>query len=260
MKKLAIFPILFAYLAVSSMASGQSLASSWSFTFTETEPGKQIIFYTPINSGSDGSVAFVATRGDGGGGNTENRIFWLRQNDDGSSPTTPIWSSAWVASSGFTDIVAVRRNHLVYSTGRELKSVILDPVDGTPTVTSVKTFGGAAEGGDPLVFTVEQARTPGSVFSIATREDKRGFTLSAFRFAPAPFNISGVPTFSTINGDNLSLSFQTELGINYQVQSSTTLTAVSWQNVGTPLAGTGDILTVVQEAGVPTLFFRVVAL
>jgi hypothetical protein len=261
MKAPVLLSLLATCLFLLQPAGGQSLQPSWGYTYSESEPGKQIVFYTPLNSGSDGSVAFVVTRGDGAGSNLENQIFWLRPNEDGSSPATPIWVSGWTASSGFTDIVAVRRNHLVYSTGRELRSVTLDAEDGTPTVSTVKAFAGAAEGGDPLVFTVEQARTPGFLFSIATREDKRGFTLSSFQFTPAPPSVSAVPTFTSVTGGNLSISFRTELGVNYQLQSSTTLTAESWQNIGGVIAGNGQLQTLLQPSdGEPRLFFRVVAL
>lgn len=262
---LSIFRIILIALSVIvSGAHAQSLQATWGYSYDETEAGKQIIFITPMNAGSDGSVAFVVTRGDGGGANLESRVFWLRAKEDGSSPDTPLWTSDWEASTDrFTDIVAVRRNHLVYYTGRELKSVTLDE-DGNPTASSpltVKAFNGAEEGGDPVVFTLEQARSPGFVFAIATQENKRGFTLSAFRFTPAPAVISAVPTFTTISGGNsLSISFQSSLGVNYQLQSSTTLTAENWQSVGGAITGTGQLITLVQDAGEPKLFFRVVAL
>lgn len=259
MKYPALRSLLVALLLMGPELRAQSLELAWDYTYTEAVAGKQIIFFTPINSGSDASVAFVATRGDGGGGNLENRIFWLRVNEDGSSPTTPLWVSDWTPNSGFTDIVAVRRNHLAYISGRQLRSVVID-ANGATTVSTVETFSGETEGGDPLVMTVEQARAPGFVFSIAPRLDKRGFTLKAFRFTPAPPAISGVPTFTSINGDSLSISFQTDLGVNYQIQSSTSLTAASWQNEGGVIAGNGQLQTILQAAGVPRLFFRVVAL
>lgn len=251
--------LMMAVWCVGAVASAQSLQPSWGYTFDETVAGKQIIFITPLNSGSDGSVAFVVTRGDGGGGNLENRIFWLKANEDGSSPTGPLWTSDWQASNSFTDVVAVRRNHLVYSTGRELRSVTLDE-SGTASVATVKAFAGAEEGGDPLIFTVEQARTPGFVFAVATQEDKRGFTLSAFRFAPGPPSLSAVPTFTSSTGNILSISFQTDLDTNYQLQSSTTLEAASWQNVDDVISGNGSIITLTQDLSGPKLFFRVVAL
>lgn len=251
--------LVIAMCGLGSLASAQSLQPSWSFSFDETVAGKQIIFITPINSGSDGSVAFVVTRGDGGAGALENRIFWLKPNADGSSPAAPLWSSDWEPNTGFTDVVAVRRNHLVYSTGREMRSVTIDG-NGTANVSTVKTFAGAEEGGDPLVFTVEQARAPGFVFSIATQQDKRGFTLSAFRFAPGPPSISAVPTFTSLESGVLSISFETDLGTNYQLQSSTTLEATSWQNEGNAISGTGTIQTLTQSANGPKRFYRVVAL
>lgn len=243
--------------AIGSFAFAQSLQPSWGYTFNETEAGKQIIFITPLNAGSDGSVAFVVTRADGGGGNLENRIFWLKADSDGSSPSEPLWTSAWEASSGFTDVVAVRRNHLVYSTGREMKSVIIDE-NGAPSISTVKAFAGATEGGDPLIFTIEQARAPGYVFAVATRENKRGFTLSSFLFAPGATATSAVPTISSVEGGNLSISFQSESNVNYRLQSSVSLEANSWQNIGGLILGDGSLLTITQQAGEPKLFFRIV--
>lgn len=242
-----------------AVVSAQSLQPSWGYTFDETVAGTQIIFITPLNSGSDGSVAFVVTRGDGSGGNLENRIFWVKANADGSSPTGPLWTSAWQPITGFTDVVAVRRNHLVYSTGRELRSVTINE-NGTANVSTVKTFEGAEEGGDPLIFTVEQARAPGFVYSIATQQDKRGFTMNAFRFAPGPPSISAIPTFTSVTGNTLSIAFQTDLGTNYQLQASATLDAISWQNVDSTIAGNGTIFTLTQDVSGPKRYFRVVAL
>lgn len=252
--------LLSALIALTVSAQSQSLELSWTYSYDETDAGKQVVFITPLNAGSDGSVAFVVTRGDGGGGNLENRIFWLRSKADGSSPDTPIWASDWVAISDFTDVVAVRRNHLVYYTGRQLNSVRLDQ-EGVPTLNTVEGFTGDEQGGDPIVFTLEQARSPGFVFTVATQKDKRGFTLSAFRFTPAPAVISAVPTSASISSENsLSISFQSVIGVNYQLQSSTTLSAENWTPVNTPISGTGQIVTIVQDVGAPKLFFRVVAL
>jgi len=254
MKPSLIFSLLIALLLAVPVVTAQSLQQGWEFSYEETAPGKQLDFFTPPNSGTDASVAFVATRSDGGGVNSENQIFWLKANDDGTSPAAPLWTSGWLPSGDFIDIVAVRKNHLVYIAGRELRSVTIDG-NGAATANTVQVFAGPA-----VTPTIEAARAPGFVFVIAAEEDKSGFTLRAFRFAPAPPAISGVPTFTAINGGSLSISFQTESGINYQVQSSTTLTAASWQNEGGVIAGNGQIQTVLQAAGVPRLFFRVVAL
>ncbi|MFT6573959.1 MAG: hypothetical protein ACJA16_002146 [Akkermansiaceae bacterium] len=259
MKTIFLSFYLIAMCAITSVVSAQSLQQSWGYIFDETVAGKQIVFITPLNAGSDGSVAFVVTRGDGGAGGLENRIFWLKAKADGTSPTGPLWTSDWEATSGFTDVVAVRRNHLVYTTGRELRSVTIDGA-GTASVSTVKAFAGAEEGGDPLIYTVEQARAPGFVFAIATQQDKRGFTLSAFKFAPGPPEISAIATVSTISGSNLSISFQSELGANYRLQSSTTLEAANWQDVGNVIVGTGNIQTVAQQGEATKLFFRIVAL
>lgn len=252
---------LFSILTVLTLfAQSQSLRESWTYSYDETAAGKQVVFITPLNAGSDGSVAFVVTRGDGAGGDFENQIFWLRPKDDGSSPDSPLWTSGWLPNTGFTDVVAVRRNHLIYYTGRELKSVTLND-EGAPELITVKEFAGAEQGGDPVVLTLEQARSPGFVFAVATREDKRGFTLSAFRFSPAPAVVSAVPTSTSIASENsLSISFQSVIGVNYQLQSSATLTDDNWQPVGGAITGTGELVTLVQAAGEPKRFFRVVGL
>ena len=261
MKASFLKTLLSALVSFTSLAHTQTLQASWDYSYDEAEAGKQVVFITPMNAGSDGSVAFVVTRGDGGGGNLQNQVFWLRAKEDGTSPDTPLWTSGWQATSGFTDIVAVRRNHLVYYAGRELKSVTLQE-DGTASdPVTVKVFNGAEEGGDPVVLTLEQARSPGFVFTVATQEDKRGFTLTAFRFTPAPAVVSAVPTYTTISsGNSLSISFRSALGVNYQLESSTTLTAENWLPVSGVITGTGELVTLVQDAGVPKLFFRVVAL
>ena len=261
MKASFLKTLLSALVSFTSLAHTQTLQASWDYSYDETEAGKQVVFITPMNAGSDGSVAFVVTRGDGGGGNLQNQVFWLRAKEDGTSPDTPLWTSGWQATSGFTDIVAVRRNHLVYYAGRELKSVTLQE-DGTASdPVTVKVFNGSEEGGDPVVLTLEQARSPGFVFTVATQEDKRGFTLTAFRFTPAPAVVSAVPTYTTISsGNSLSISFRSALGVNYQLESSTTLTAENWLPVSGVITGTGELVTLVQDAGVPKLFFRVVAL
>ncbi|MDA8975151.1 hypothetical protein N9F50_01040 [Akkermansiaceae bacterium] len=81
-------------------------------------------------------------------------------------------------------------------------------------MSTVKVFAGA-EGGDPLIYTVEQARAPGFVYAISTQQDKRGFTLSAFSFALGPPEISAVPTFSSSADGVLSISFRVDQGANY---------------------------------------------
>lgn len=260
--KVSFFKTLLGAVAtLTSLAYTQTLQASWDYSYDETEAGKQVVFVTPMNAGSDGSVAFVVTRGDGGGGDLQNQVFWLRAKEDGTSPDTPLWTSGWQDTSGFTDIVAVRRNHLVYYTGRELKTVTLQE-DGTANApVTVKVFNGPEEGGDPVVLTLEQARSPGFVFTVATQKDKRGFTLNAFQFTPAPAVVSAVPTYTTnSSGNSLSISFRSALGVNYQLQSSTSLTAENWQPVSGAITGTGELVTLVQDAGLPRLFFRVIAL
>lgn len=247
---------LVAVCAISSLAHAQSLQPAWDYSYDEAAAGKQITS-ADIYSGSDGSVALVVYSDDGGGGSYESQILWLRAND--TSPADLLWASGWIATTEFTTVVAVRRNHLVYSSGRELKSVTLDS-SGTATVETVKTFGGAEEGGN-LTFTSEfGARAPGFVYATAIHQDNLGFKFSAFRLTPAAPQRIEVAAYSYVSGNALSISFRSDLGVNYQLQSSATLGANTWVNVGDVIAGDGLIKTFSEPIVVPELFFRIVAL
>jgi hypothetical protein len=94
-------------------------------------------------------------------------------------------------------------------------------------------WGFAAES---CLFTGEGAGTPPSVLVVV------GPTL-------------GVST----GGGNISITFSSQTGVNYQVQSSTVLPAVSWNDEGAPLAGTGGTLNYSTGMGGPAKYFRVVA-
>lgn len=262
---------LIALFAIGSPVKSQSLQHSWKYSYKETEDNKNGLttdFIDGLSAGSDGSVAFVVFRNNGAGDRAESRLFWVRANDDGTSPTEPIWCSAWEQSRA-PIVVAVRRNHLVYLRERELWSVTINAdgsVEGTENGIIVKTFTGDISDRD-LYLTLEVgARSPGYIFTFLANKDEGGnendggFSLSAFRFAPGPPNVSAVPTFSSVSGNSLSLSFYSEVGFHYQLQSSTSLTAESWDNVGeVAIAGNGTMLTFMQETGRGKLFFRVVA-
>jgi hypothetical protein len=254
MKTFFLSLCLISMFAIGSPAHSQSLENPWGYSFNDIGVGKQIIFGAALNVGTDGSVAFVITRGDGGAGPLESKIFWVKAKVDGTDPTEPLWTSDWQARG---DIVAVRRNHLVYYRGRELRSVTID-ASGNANESSVKFFSGDEEGGDPLTFSGEQAaRAPGFVYSLVVHKDKLGFTLDAFRFVPGPPEVSAVPTFSSVSGNFLSISFHGESGGQYQLQSSTALEATNWQNVGVGILGKGSIQTVTHPVGELRLFFKI---
>ena len=272
MKTFFLSLCLISMFAIGSPAHSQSLENPWGYSFDDIGAGKQIIFGAALNVGTDGSVAFVITRGDGGAGPLERKIFWVKAKADGTDPTEPLWTSDWQARG---DIVAVRRNHLVYYCdgedcdgedeereegphGRQLRSVTID-ASGNANESPVKSFFGDEEGGDPLTFSGEQAaRAPGFVYSLVVHKDKLGFTLDAFRFVPGPPEVSAVPTFSSVSGNFLSISFYGEDGGDYQLQSSTALEATNWQNVGVGILGKGSIQTVTHPVGELRLFFRII--
>jgi len=178
MKTLYQAVCLIAIFAISSFAHAQSLQPAWDYSYDETVAGKQITG-ADIYSGSDGSVVLVVRSDNGGGGSYESKIVWLRANDDGSSPTAPLWTSTWIATLESTTVVAVRKNHLVYSTGRQIRSVTVDAA-GTPTDSLVKEFSELDDDdGGNINFSVERGRAPGFVYSFSAHKDKGGFKFSA---------------------------------------------------------------------------------
>jgi hypothetical protein len=77
------------------------------------------------------------------------------------------------------------------------------------------------------------------------------------------FNIQFTPTVfsSSLNGTNFKLSWPTVAGLNYQLQSTTNLSAASWVNEGAPFTGTGGALTNTISVGADSgKFFRLLLL
>ena len=79
------------------------------------------------------------------------------------------------------------------------------------------------------------------------------FAQTAFLLSPVV-----VPTLAiTRSGTDVVLSFPTQTGVLYQLQSSIDLTAASWLNVGAPYSGTGGVLSPTITIGPePKKFFR----
>jgi len=67
-----------------------------------------------------------------------------------------------------------------------------------------------------------------------------------------------LPALLTIvqNGSNISITFASQSGVSYQVQSKADLSA-EWSNEGAELAGTGGTLAYPASVGASQKFFRV---
>jgi hypothetical protein len=82
--------------------------------------------------------------------------------------------------------------------------------------------------------------------------------------APAPTTVVCTPASLSIvsSGGNVTISFTSQNGMSYQVQSATVLTSpatsISWSNEGGALPGNGETLTYSAAASSPQKFFRVV--
>jgi hypothetical protein len=77
------------------------------------------------------------------------------------------------------------------------------------------------------------------------------------------FTVNFTPPTATASqtGGNLSLIWPSATGLSYQLQSATNLPAASWLNQGTPLIGTGGLLTNSLPIGAqPRKFFRLLLL
>ncbi len=77
------------------------------------------------------------------------------------------------------------------------------------------------------------------------------------------FNIQFTPPVfsSSLNGTNFKLSWPTVADLNYQLQSTTNLSAASWVNEGAPFTGTGGALTNTISVGADSEeFFRLLLL
>ncbi|HWN93408.1 MAG TPA: hypothetical protein VNT99_00110, partial [Methylomirabilota bacterium] len=75
--------------------------------------------------------------------------------------------------------------------------------------------------------------------------------------APTP----GQPTLAVARGSGLlTISFVSESGVQYQLQSSATVTGLpgGWANEGAPQAGTGGVLMFTPTTGTGAQFFRVI--
>lgn len=80
-----------------------------------------------------------------------------------------------------------------------------------------------------------------------------GGPLTAFLLSP----VVVPPLTITRSGTDVVLSFPTQTGVSYQLQSSTDLTAASWLDVGVPYSGTGGVLSPIITIGPePRKFFR----
>jgi hypothetical protein len=62
-----------------------------------------------------------------------------------------------------------------------------------------------------------------------------------------------------LNGSSVEISFPSESGFTYQLQSRTSLSSGAWSDVGSPVAGTGSTITIPVGTGDPTGYFQVLA-
>jgi hypothetical protein len=85
----------------------------------------------------------------------------------------------------------------------------------------------------------------------------RGWTtLDALGFLPAALP-APVTLSASRNGDNLDLSYPSQSGYSYQLQSATDLGNPTWSDVGSPVVGTGSTITTSVPTTNSAAYFRV---
>jgi hypothetical protein len=86
----------------------------------------------------------------------------------------------------------------------------------------------------------------------------RGWTaLDAYGFLPAA---SSSPELNaTLSSGSMEISFASESGMTYQLQSLTNVTSTNWSNEGNPRPGTGTSISIPVGTTNPARYFRVQA-
>ncbi len=69
--------------------------------------------------------------------------------------------------------------------------------------------------------------------------------------------LPAVLTNARVSNGQVSFSFNSQLGVNYTVQATATLSPANWQPVGGVISGTGGIINVSNALGAGPLFYRV---
>jgi hypothetical protein len=78
---------------------------------------------------------------------------------------------------------------------------------------------------------------------------------------PPVYAVPPVPTSPVLsvvlNGSSVEISFASKTGVTYQLRSRPSLASGTWSDVGSPVAGTGSIITIPVSPSGPAHYFQV---
>jgi hypothetical protein len=238
---------LFVMLPLVSSAAGLELL--WTYDSGSIGAGRKISSVSTLTVGTDGSVGFVVQAHDGSFGNQEYRMYWLDSAmndlaDDGAL------DNEWVNEA--LQPLAIRKDHLIYLSNQQLRSMTRDDVGDVADVSVGSAFGAASA----TTWMVEQSRNPGVFYFVETAGDALTFKLHAYALTPVNNEELLVPTEVGIDTGDLQMRFPTKTDAAYQVQSSEDL--VTWVDEGAQIIGNGNARTFSYTVSSETKkFFRV---
>lgn len=164
-----------------------------------------------------------------------------------TATTVHIYSGGLLTGSGTINATVINDN------GGTLGSNGSSPLSFTGTVVNsglVQLTGGAR-------LTASGSFTNNGTLDLITGDQTlpAGFVNNGVIITPGDVKVSSMDA----SGGNFSLTLQSYSGHNYQLQRTTSLAPASWQNINSPVAGTGSVLTLSHSGGVSgqQVFYRV---
>lgn len=247
-RRLALcLPLLLVGLCQSVWSAG--LTPLWTFESGSLGAGRVIGSVGTVTVGTDGSVGFVVNTHDGAFSNSEYRLYWLdsAMNDLAADDVV---DNEWVDE--FLDPLAIRKDHFIYQSDQQLRSMTRDNLGDITDVAVGSAFGA-------MSFTkgmVEQSRNPGVLYIVETASDSLTFKLHAYAITPVNNDELQVPTGVGIDAGEVQVVFPTKADEMYQIQSSVDLE--SWTDEGAQIIGNGTPRSYGQPvSGISRKFFRV---
>lgn len=240
-----------------SLFATAPLTHLWTYDSGSMGAGRVILSVGTVTVGTDGSVGFVVTTHDGAFGNKEYRLYWLDSEmvdlaDDG------VTDNEWVDA--FLQPLAIRKDHLIYLSDQQLRSMSRDSVGNITDVAVGSPLAAASE----ATWMVEQSRNPGVLYIVETLSDQLTFKLHAYQLDPASTIELQTPTVigvtdTAVEGERvIHLEFPTATDAMYQLESTTDLVNVPWSADGAQNIGNGGDVAAQRSAPASgNIFYRI---
>ncbi|MDQ8198768.1 hypothetical protein QEH56_11440 [Pelagicoccus enzymogenes] len=226
-----------------SLSAAPYLTHLWTYDSSTINPDPvdaREILNVGLNStvSSSGSIAFTVVTGLSEN-NSEQRLFWFDKDQDDTDNPAPAYMSPTWESERLLPMV-FRRDHLVYSVnGDELHSLYRE--DDAFTDQTIGTFTSA-----DTSWMSEKARSPGVLYVFEAAVGDTSFKLHAYQILPVATDELLEPVTVGVDGDNITLYFQTVADAMYQLESSSDM--ATWTEDGAQIVGNGAQLLIQRAA------------